>query len=370
MLLAASLGAGGCAMFSTPPPTSAPTAPAWAPPPEIVSPAPVRPAAASAPATDNLWQRIAADLSFADVAHARVAEQRAWLARYPRHLPNVTERARPFMPEIVRQIEARGLPVDLALLPALESGYRPQATSPRGAAGLWQFMSGTARQHGLRVDAAVDDRRGFSRATRAALDHLERLNARFGGDWLLAVAAYNCGEHCVSRAQRRARARGTDGGYWDLELPRETMRYVPRWLALLAAFREAGGGLPPLPVAPTLAEIAIDPPVDLPLARELSGLPAGDFDRLNARYHPNAVVPVVESVWLPVDTAETFQARLAALSPEERARRTRYRVQRGDSLWRIARRHAVSVDYLRRINGIGSSSLLKPGQVLKLVEID
>lgn len=334
-------------------------------------PVPVRPEA-PAPEPADLWTELAQGLVFAGARHERVATQRAWLDRYPEHLRRVTDRARPFLPEIVEALKGRGMPLDLALLPALESGYRPEATSPRGAAGLWQFMSGTARHLGLRVDGTVDDRREFARSTRAALDHLGALHARFDGDWLLAVAAYNCGEHCVARARRRARARhsGPTPGFWALDLPRETMRYVPRWLALVDRFKAEHGELTPLPPGSVLTEVTLAPPIDRMLARELSGLPDADFRRLNGRYRPETLVPVVDRLWLPSETAPSFEARLAALTPAERRRRMRYRVQQGDSLWRIARRHSVSVDYLRRINGISRSALLHPGQILKLVEYD
>lgn len=363
--------ASGCTLLPDTggPVAPAPDGPAWAPPPELSVPVPVRPEA-PAPEPTDLWTELAEGLVFAGVQHERVAAQRRWLDRYPEHLKHVTDRARPFLPAIVEALKVRGMPLDLALLPALESGYRPEATSPRGAAGLWQFMSGTARHLGLRVDGTVDDRREFARSTRAALDHLAALSARFDGDWLLAVAAYNCGEHCVARARRRARARqsGPTPAFWALDLPRETMRYVPRWLALVDRFQAEHGELTPLPPGSVLTEVTLAPPIDLVLARDLSGLPDADFRRFNGRYRPETLVPVVDRLWLPSQTVPSFEARLAALTPAERRRRMRYRVQRGDSLWRIARRHSVSVDYLRRINGIGRSALLHPGQILKLVE--
>jgi membrane-bound lytic murein transglycosylase D len=316
----------------------------------------------------DLWGAIRSKLVFADLDHRRVAEQRVWLARYPDRVDLVTERGRPFMPEIYHQIHLRGLPTDLAILPAVESGYRIGATSRRGAAGLWQFMPGTARLLGLRVDGVIDDRRGFSRSTAAALDHLQALADHYEGDWLLAVAAYNCGRGCVDRARARAAKAGHGTQYWDLDLPRETERYVPRWIAMVQVFSERSPEFPPLDPRRTLTEVIVYPPVDLDLARELSGLKPEEFDHFNARYKEDSLLPVVDSVWLPADKREAFTSRLAAVTPEQRARRTRYRVQRGDSLWKIARRHAVTVDYLCRINGFSARTTLQPGQILKLVE--
>lgn len=316
----------------------------------------------------DLWGAIRRKLVFADLAHRRVTEQRVWLARDPDRVDLVTERGRPFMPEIYHQIHLRGLPTDLALLPAVESGYRVGATSRRGAAGLWQFMPGTARLLGLRVDGVIDDRRGFSRSTAAALDHLQALANHYEGDWLLAVAAYNCGRGCVDRARSRAAKAGHGTQYWDLDLPRETERYVPRWIAMVQVFSERSPEFPPLDPRRTLAEVTVYPPVDLDLARALSGLTPREFDHFNARYKNNSLLPVVDSVWLPAAKREAFAARLAAVTPERRAQRTRYRVQRGDSLWKIAHRHAVTVDYLCRINGFSTRTTLKPGQILKLVE--
>lgn len=365
---------GGCADFGLTTRDEAPEAVAPAEdsvrPAAITHPAPIRPWAEAPDLPPDLWRELRDGIVFAELSNRRISDQRVWLARYPKRVPMVSERGRPFLPEIHAQLAARGLPMDLALLPAVESGYRTEATSHRGAAGMWQFMPGTARRLGLQVDATIDDRRGFSRATRAALDHLEDLAQRYNGDWLLAVAAYNCGAGCVDRALAKARRGGREPTYWDLDLPGETERYVPRWIAMLQEFMERSPGFEPLDPRRQLVQVSVYPPVDLGLAAQMSGIEEETFYRFNARYEKESLLPVVDSVWLPRDHIDSFHERIAALTPEERARRTRYRVQRGDSLWKIARKHAVTVDYLCRINGFSSRTTLHPGQVLKLVEVN
>lgn len=366
---------GGCAEFplvtEDPEVVEAPISGDSVRPAAITHAAPIRPWAEAPALPPDLWRELRAGLTLAELSNARIAAQRAWLARYPKRVPLISERGRPYLPEIYAQLTARGMPMDLALLPAVESGFRTEASSHRGAAGMWQFMPGTARRLGLRVDATIDDRRGFSRATRAALDHLAELATRYNGDWLLAVAAYNCGAGCVDRAIARAQRSGEsrEPSFWDLDLPGETERYVPRWIAMLQEFVIKSPSFEPLDPRRQLVEVTVHPPLDLALAAELSGIDEERFFRFNARYQPQSLLPIVDAVWLPRDHIEQFHERVAALTPEQRNKRMRYRVQQGDSLWKIAQKHAVTVDYLCRINGFSTKTRLQPGQVLKLVDV-
>lgn len=194
----------------------------------------------------DLWQRVRSGMRLDLRAHARVDALFERLRRDPRALERISERAMPYLPLIVAEIERRRLPMELVLLPYVESRYDPWATSPKSAAGIWQFIPTTAREMGLRLDKTIDERRDVVASTRAALDYLEQLNRRFGGDWELTLAAYNCGPKCVSDAIEANRRQGKPTDFWSLDLPEETRNYVPRILATSRLVAEAGRPAQPL----------------------------------------------------------------------------------------------------------------------------
>ncbi|MBK1654691.1 hypothetical protein CKO29_08230 [Allochromatium vinosum] len=198
----------------------------------------------------DLWQRVRSGMQLNLQANARIDATLERFRRDPRYLERLSRRGAPYLPLIVAEIERRGLPMELALLPHVESRYDPAATSPKAAAGMWQFIPSTAREMGLRLDDYTDERRDVVASTRAALDYLERLNKRFEGDWELTMAAYNCGPGCVSSAIEANRRAGRPTDFWSLDLPNETKQYVPQILAaskLVAGSGRYGQHLPAIP---------------------------------------------------------------------------------------------------------------------------
>ena len=183
--------------------------------------------------TPDLWQRIREgyDLS-PDEMHATVAKQRDWYIRNPSYLATVFSRAEPFIYYVTNELDRAGLPLELALLPIVESTYDPLAYSHSHAVGLWQFIPSTAKSFGLRRDRWYDGRRDVIYSTQAAVKYLKYLHKRFDNDWLLALAAYNSGEGNVSRSMARNRKLGKPEDFWSIKLPRETRNYVPQLLAL------------------------------------------------------------------------------------------------------------------------------------------
>ncbi len=190
-------------------------------------------------ADGDLWQRIRLGMQLDLQANERVDALYERLRRDPRAVERLAERGLPYLPLIVSEIERRRLPMELAILPYVESRYDPWATSPKAAAGMWQFIPTTAREMGLRLDETTDERRDVVASTRAALDYLEQLNRRFNGDWELALAAYNCGPKCVNTAIENNRRQGKPTDFWSLDLPEETRQYVPRILANARLVAEA-----------------------------------------------------------------------------------------------------------------------------------
>lgn len=179
----------------------------------------------------DLWERIRLGFRLAEVNPALTRRHEQWYIERSQHLLRAIERSRPYLYHIVDEVERRDLPMEVALLPLLESAFDPMAQSPKKAAGIWQFIPSTGRVFGLQQNAWYDGRRDVLAATRAALDYLQTLHRQFGA-WDLALAAYNCGEGCVARAIARNRARGLSTTYAALPLPTETRHYVPKLLAL------------------------------------------------------------------------------------------------------------------------------------------
>lgn len=315
----------------------------------------------------DLWQRIRDRRSLGHASHPAVEAEIAWFKGYPRHFSTVAENARSYLHYIVEEVERRELPVELALLPVIESGFQPLVYSPAAAAGLWQFMPITAERFGLRMNDWYDGRRDVVDSTRAALDYLELLARRFDGDWLLAVAAYNWGEANVSRAIARNVEAGGRGDFWSLDLPDETRLHVPRWLAFVELVSDPelhAIDLPSIENAPGFAVVDAPSQVDLAVAAEIIGIEADTMHRLNAGYTRWSTDPRgPHRLLAPASAAPRLRDGLAALAPRERVRWTAHRIASGDTLAAIAGRYRVDVADLRATNGLGGD-LLRPGTEL------
>ena len=181
---------------------------------------------------ENLWLRASNQFAFEIPDNKRVAVQRDWYLKHPAYMERVSKRARPFLYYIIQQIEAREMPLELVLLPIVESAFDPFAYSHGRAAGMWQFIPGTAKRFGIEQTWWYDGRRDVIASTDAALDYLTYLNKMFDGNWLHALAAYNSGEGRVGKAIKRNKQAGKPTDFWSLDLPRETRAYVPKLLAL------------------------------------------------------------------------------------------------------------------------------------------
>ena len=309
----------------------------------------------------EIWSRLRAGFRFADSGHPRVMREIRELQRHPNALHALMARSEPYLHHILNRIEAAGLPTELALLPAVESGFRPHVYSPDGAAGLWQFMPATGDMLGLQQDWWFDQRRTVRASTDAAIDYLTRLNERFAGDWLLALAAYNAGAGRVNRAIRVAHRHGEATDFWSLDLPGETERYIPRLLAMAAIVADPetyGLDLPEIPDLPYFAVAATGGQIDLNVAAELAEVPVDDLLALNAGHKRWASRPDgPHELLLPIGKVAAFQQALAAFPADKRLRWQHYRIRRGDSLNRIAREHGVSVEAIRQSNRLNGSRI-------------
>ncbi|MDN3518990.1 LysM peptidoglycan-binding domain-containing protein [Aquisalimonas lutea] len=317
---------------------------------------------------DDLWARLRSGYGIdADLDNPRVVSELNTFSRQQAYLDRVARRAEPYLHYIVESIEDRGLPMEIALLPVVESAYRPFAYSHGRAAGLWQFVPATGRHYGLRQSWWYDGRRDVLASTEAALDYLERLGEMFDGDWLLALAAYNAGEGRVMAAVRQARSNGKPTDFWHLSLPRETRQYVPRLLAISELIKDPrayGLELVSIPDEPYLDVVALDSQIDLALAADLAGISIEELYRLNPGFDRWATDPQgPHRIAVPIDKAEPLRNELASLSPDERMRWHRHKIQPGDNLRAIARQYNTTVRVLQQTNDI-NGHLIRAGEHL------
>lgn len=318
----------------------------------------------------DIWSRARLGFAFTDdLKHPRLQP----FVQHYRLNPNIirvsSERAEPFAYFILTEIERRGLPGELLLLPIVESGYAAEATSSGQAAGIWQFIPSTGAYFGLIQDSWYDGRRDVYQSTHAALDYLERLHARFD-DWYLALAAYNYGQGNVARAIAANAAAGKPTDYWNLKLSSEAMDYVPRLLALRALFDQPARYNLTLPVIanrPYLEPVQLGRQADLEYVAELARIEAREILRLNPGYRRSVTHPhAAQHLLLPAPAAQRLQTALSQRGADHPlVRYTDYQVRRGDTLGQIAQRHGVSVAELRGTNRL-NGDLIGVGQTLRI----
>lgn len=336
---------------------------------EVIAADQARESAAAPPPPADLWQRIRQELSWEPVASRQVASARDNYLRQPDYLPVVSERASLYLYYIVEEVERRDLPMEIALLPLVESTLDPFAYSPDHAAGLWQIIPSTGRHLGLQQDWWFDGRRAVRSSTRVALDYLETLHEEFDNDWMLALAAYNGGKGRVARARAANARKGLPTDYWSLKLPGETRNYVPRLLALseiIASPEKYGVDIPPVANAPAFEIAETGGQIELARAADLAQVSLDTLRELNPGQLRWATSPdQPPELLLPVGSAEQFAEGIARLTEEDRVRWQHYRIQPGDSLIRIARKFDTEVGLLRQVNGI-RGSMIRAGKTLMI----
>jgi membrane-bound lytic murein transglycosylase D len=317
----------------------------------------------------DLIDRIRNGFQLPEENRIAVATQLDWYSRNPAHLDRVFGRAALYMHHIVEEIDRRGLPMELALLPVVESAFEPFAYSKARASGLWQFIADTGTRFGLQQSWWYDGRRDVVESTRAALDYLQFLHAEFGGDWLLAVAAYNCGENCVARAVARNRTSGLSTEFWDLRLPAETRAYVPKLLAmkrLVASPASFGIEFSPIPNEPYFTKVSVKQQIDLRLAAELAGISHDEIFELNPAFHRWATPPEgSQTLLLPIDSAELFKHNVTLLGADDLLRVNRHIVQPNETLAELAMRFGTDVTTIRMINDLKDKDI-RPGLNLRV----
>lgn len=301
---------------------------------------------------DDVWQRIREGFKIDDEAsdNPLVAVHESWYASRPDYVRRMVDRSRLYLFHIVEEVNRRAMPTEIALLPMIESAFNPTALSPSSASGIWQFIPSTARLYGLKQDTWYDGRRDFTAATNAALDYLGKLYLDFG-DWELALAAYNCGEGCVTRAIQKNVDQGLPTDYASLSLPSETRNYVPKLLAvkdLVSHPERYGIAIDMLPNQPYFDQVTVNASLDIRSAARLAGMSRDEFIALNAAFPRNLIrsdTPVC--LLVPVDKADKFQHNLESSSWDSWQP---YAAKKGERPEAIAKRFDVSVARLKEHN--------------------
>lgn len=316
---------------------------------------------------NNLWDRIRTGFRMDLTDNDRIAAQRNWYIRNQAYLDRITARASRYLYHIVEEAESRDMPLELALLPIVESAFDPYAYSVAHAAGPWQFIPSTGQVFGLRQDWWWDGRRDILLSTSAALSYLSQLANRFEGDYMKALAAYNAGGGTVSRAVKRNLQTGKNTNYWSLSLPQETLAYVPKLIALAQIVQDPGRygvRLNPIPDEPAFATIGIDRQIDLGLVAEIADIPITELYLYNPGHTRWATDPVgPHRLVLPVDSAARFREALAYLPADQYVRTVTHTINAGDTVESIASVYGIAAEAIRMANPQIVSSL-SPGDSL------
>ena len=312
-------------------------------------------------APPELLQRLRDGFELDSVENRRVEAELDWFVRHPDYLDRVFTRARRYLPHITAELDRRDLPLELALLPIVESAYDPFAYSHGRAAGLWQMIPGTATRFGIKQNWWYDGRRDVVDSTRAALDYLEYLYDFNEDDWLRAIASYNSGEGNVRKAVRKNRARGKPDDFFSLSLSKETSAYVPRLLALVEIVRDPEQynlTLPYVVDAPQFVVADTESQIDLALAAELAGVDVDTIYTFNPGYNRWSTNPKgPHRLVMPVDVADTFTAALAEVPVSERVRWKRHKVKNGEAISVIANKYHTTVSAIRAANNLRGNTI-------------
>ncbi|MBL8514104.1 MAG: LysM peptidoglycan-binding domain-containing protein [Betaproteobacteria bacterium] len=303
----------------------------------------------------DLWQRIRKGFVLEELKTPLVAEHEAWYASRPDYIQRFIDRGARYLYHVVEEVEKRGMPMEIALLPVIESAFNPQAYSRAKAAGMWQFIPSTGKNFGLKQDWLADNRRDVLLSTHAAMDYLQKLHGMFNS-WELALAAYNCGEGCVGRAIQKNAKKGLPGDFLSLNLPNETRHYVPKLIAvknIILSPGDYGIDLTPVQNRPYFERVDAPERMDAKLAARLAEMPEDEFAALNPASTRPVVTHATGGFLVPSEKAAVFRENLELYRSVQGPFVSWKMVQakRGESLDGIAKRHGMTASYLRATSG-------------------
>jgi membrane-bound lytic murein transglycosylase D len=317
---------------------------------------------------DDLWERIRQGFAMPNLDSPLVAERQRWYSSQPEYVARMVARSKLYLYYVVEEVQKRGMPTEIALLPMVESAYNPMAYSRSHASGLWQFIPSTGKNYKLNQNWWSDSRRDIVASTNAALDYLQALYDMHG-DWQLALASYNWGENAVARAIAKNKAHGLPTDYLSLKMPPETRGYIPKLQALkdiIANPELFGLTLDPIPNEPYFVTVPTEKDIDVRLAAKLAEMPEEELIALNpALNRPVISGPHTQVLVLPADRVDAFRRNLEAYDAPLISWLP-YNMKRGDTLDRLAAKHGIALAKLKTANGITSKTRVGPGYQLLL----
>ena len=316
----------------------------------------------------DLWARIRSGYAIPDIDNALVAKHVQWYASRPDYLTRTSTRASLYLYHVVQELEKRGMPTELALLPVIESAFNPQALSNANAAGIWQFVPGTGRDFNLQQNMFKDERRGVLASTDAALTYLQRLYTMFG-DWQLALAAYNWGEGNVQKAIQKNRALGKPTDYESLceLMPAETRNYVPKLQAvknIIANPAQYGVSLPTIDNTPYFVAVDKTSDIDLAVAAQLAEMSVDEFKALNPQFKKPVITGESTKILLPKENAEKFNLNLAQWGRALSTWTTHKITSARESIASLAAKLGTTPEVIRQANNIPPQMRLKAGSTI------
>ena len=354
----------GAAPALTPPPSMLPPLPD--PSREVKDDLPPIPTIDLTTPPDDLWQRMRNGFSMPDLDSPLVADRQAWYLNRPDLLKRIFERSRRYLHHIVSELEKRGMPTELALLPVVESSFNPLAYSSARALGMWQFIPATGKTYKLQQNAWFDQRRDIVASTGAALDYLQTIY-EMHGDWHLALASYNWGENAVGRAVAKNHAKGLPTDYRNLKMPAETAYYVPKLQAIkniIAQPQLFGITLDPIPNRPYFATVERNENMDIALAARLAEIPVEEFIALNPAYSRPVMPSAANSpLVLPAEKVQTFIDNLQSHEAQDKPLSAwlTHTLKKGEKLEAVAKRYGLTLVRLKQLNGINAKTKVAPG---------
>ena len=341
------------------------------PPPLQMSPLPPppphHPGQPAPPKYADVWAHIRAGFKLPDIDDEVVRKWENFYASRPEYWERINERGRRYLYFICAEIEQRGMPMEIALLPIIESAYNPAALSKARASGIWQFIPATGKLYGLHQNWWLDNRRDVTMATAGALDYLERLHDMFG-DWQLALASYNWGEGSVRRARAKARAQSLPADYANIRMPGETRNYLPKLQAvknIVMNPSKFGLTLPSIPDRPYFTTLTTARQIDVALAAKLAGMPIDEFRTLNPAHHRPVIAggSKEQRINVPSEHAARFAINLNAYT-QPLVNWRPYQMKKGERLESVAPKFGIDVDELKRVNGLHGHRRITEGFAL------
>jgi len=311
--------------------------------------------------SNDVWQRVREQFTFDIPQNRRVIVQRNWYTTHQSYLDRVAKRAEPYLHFIIEELETANMPMEMALLPIVESAFDPFAYSHGRASGMWQFVPGTGKRFGMKQNWWYDGRRDVIASTKGAIKYLQYLHKFFDGDWLLALAAYNSGEGRVQRAIKSNKRRNIPTDFWSLDLPKETRAYVPKLLALADLVKnpnEFNIKLYEIENKSVISAVDIGSQIDLAKAAELAEISLEELQHLNPGYNRWATDPKgPHYLVLPNHKVDKFKSKLSQLSEKDRLSWQRYQIKAGDSLGKIANKFNTDINVIKQVNNIRGTQI-------------